>query len=372
MSKIQNIDKKHMNKVRIAKFILRQGETTKQEIANLLGISMPTVLQNVKELMDAKLVIETGEYQSTGGRKAKALAINGQIKYAVGLDITKHHISYVLIDLTGKIVKKERIRKSFENSLGYYENLGREMQAFIDASGEDREKILGVGLSIPGIIEGERKNLVHSHTLQVQNVNLDMMGSFIPYETCFENDANSAAFAEINGEIKNVIFLSLSNTVGGSIYMNQEIYQGDNYKSAEFGHMVIERNGKECYCGKKGCVDAYCSARVLSSLTEDDLELFFKTLKEKDPVCMEAWDAYLENLAIAITNLRMAFDNDIILGGYVGAYLKPYTIELSEKLRKYNLFENDTSYVRNCRYQLEASAVGAAMKFVDGFFEKIE
>ena len=372
MDKIQNTDKKRMNKVRVARFILRQGETTKQEIAGSLGISMPTVLQNVKELVDSKLVIETGEYQSTGGRKPKALAINGQLKYAVGLDITKNHISYVLIDLTGRIVKKERNRKNFENTLAYYEEMNDKMQEFIDSCKVKQSKILGVGLSIPGIIDLEHKNLIDSHILQIHNLDLEIVSSFIPYETYFENDANSAAFAEISGETKNVIFLSLSNTVGGSIYMNQEIYKGDNYKSAEFGHMIIETNGKECYCGKKGCIDAYCSAKVLSALTDDDLELFFAKLKEKDAVCTDAWDEYLEYLAITITNLRMAFDCDIILGGYVGAYLKPYAIELSDKMKKYNLFEKQTSYVQNCRYQLEASAVGAAMKFVDVFFEKIE
>ena len=60
------------NKNRIAKYILKKGETSKSEIAAELGLSMPTVLQNVKEHAEAGLVVETGKYESTGGRKESA------------------------------------------------------------------------------------------------------------------------------------------------------------------------------------------------------------------------------------------------------------------------------------------------------------
>ena len=66
----------NFNQRKIAKFILKKGETSKQEIASELGLSMPTVLQNVKELVQNGLVIETGKYESTGGRKAAVPADN--------------------------------------------------------------------------------------------------------------------------------------------------------------------------------------------------------------------------------------------------------------------------------------------------------
>ena len=57
--------------------------------------------------------------------------------------------------------------------------------------------------------------------------------------------------------------------------MNNEIYYGDRMHSGEFGHMTLEINGRQCYCGKKGCVDAYCNAQNLSNLTDGDLGRFF-------------------------------------------------------------------------------------------------
>ena len=72
-----------------------------------------------------------------------------------------------------------------------------------------------------------------------------------------------------------------------------------------------------------------------------------------------------------VTNLRMVFDCDIILGGYVGGYLKKYIRELNKKAVKYDPFDNDTTYLRTCRYEREASAVGIAMRFNERYFDTL-
>lgn len=364
-------EKKQLNKARIAKFILQSKETSKPEIANSLGISMPTVLQNIKELMMDGVITEVGEYESTGGRKAKVLSVVADRKYAVGVDVTGNHLSYVLIDLKGSIVHKKRIRIKYENTMEYYEKLNQHLEALITDAGVDESKILGVGISLPGIVDQKNQILLRSHILQVSNVNLRSISRMISYETVFENDANSAAMAELNHTNADAVYLSLSNSVGGSIYMNNQIYRGDNFRSAEFGHMIIETDGAACYCGKKGCVDAYCSALALSRHTDDDLETFFSRLDQGEDSIAEVWNQYLEYLAVTITNLRMCFNCDIILGGYVGGYMQNRMGDLSRHVLPHNKFENDTLYVKGCKYTKEASAVGIAMNFVEKYFESM-
>ncbi|MFV0528459.1 MAG: ROK family protein [Lachnospiraceae bacterium] len=364
-------DKKTSNKVRIAKFILHKKETSKQEITATLGISMPTVLQNIKELTQEGLVAEVGEYESTGGRKAKALSIVADVRYAIGIDITANHISYVLIDLKGNLCTHQRIRRAFVNSLDYYEELTTTLHAFIEETGIDREKLLGVGVALPGIIDKSLDMLVRSHILQLSNVSLKSIRQMIPYEVAFENDANSAALAELAGLRQNAVYLSLSNTVGGAIYMHDAIYPGDHFKSGEFGHVMIESKGRRCYCGKRGCADAYCAAGVLSTHTQGSLEEFFERLKARDEKLMKVWDEYLEYLAIVVTNTRMTFDCPIILGGYVGGHMDGYMPDLYRKVLNYNRFESDTEYLWQCRYQREASAVGIAMGFVESYFDHL-
>lgn len=387
------MEKKRQNKARIASCILQKKQISKPELAAQLGLSMPTVLQNVKELIEAGVVEEVGEYESTGGRKAKALSVVENVRYAAGIDITANHVSYVIVNLKGDVVESRRTRRRYENTSEYYEGIAADFDRFLEespsggyaeglASGQpdirkqlpvSRDKLLGAGISLPGIIDRENGRLIRSHILQVSDINLEVLSRLIPYPVHYENDANSAAIAELKGTEKNAVYLSLSNTVGGSIYLDNSIYGGDHFRSAEFGHMVIHPGGKLCYCGKKGCADAYCSAGVLSSFAGEEAGLadFFRLLEQKDKEALLIWDSYLEDLAIVITNLRMAFDCDIVLGGYVGGYLKPYLSELGRKVIPYNKFDNDALYIRCCRYDREASAVGIAMTFLDEYFHAL-
>ena len=368
---IKNFDKRKATKTKIVQFILQSHKASKTEIAFALNLSMPTVLQNVKELMDEKIVIETGVYQSTGGRKAKALSISPGFRYAVGIDITKNHLSFIIIDLKGHISYKNRMRTEFQNNPDYYDMVKQKLESIIEKTEMEKEKILGIGISFPGIIDKESATLVKSHVLGIDYVSLRNISQIFDYPVYFENDANAAAIAEMNYVNGNAVYLSLSNSVGGAVYMNHAIYQGDYFKSAEFGHMIIKAGGRTCYCGKRGCADSYCSAKVLTSCTGGDLGVFFQKLKEKDGNALKIWDEYLEYLAILVTNLRMAYDCDVILGGYVGSYMNDYLMELTRKTIKYNGFEDDTTYIKACARKEEAAAFGSAMYFVNNFIKTL-
>ncbi len=358
------------NKGRAAKFILKNGGASKPEIASNLELSMPTVLQIVKSLLDDGIISESGKQKSNGGRKAASLIVDENFRYAVGIDVTSNHLSYVLTNLRGDIAARKRVKLAFENSRSYYDKAGEILSDFLTENATDKKKITGVGISLPGIIDRQNEILLRSHILKQNNVSLKGFAQAIPFETAFENDANSALFAEMSYIERNTVYLSLSNSVGGSICIDDGIYGGNGFKSAEFGHMIIVPNGRKCYCGKLGCADAYCSANVLLEYT-DTLEDFFTRLENGEPTIEQAWNKYLDYLSILISNLRMAFDCDIMLGGYVGGFLGKYMEELAERVSAYDMFENGAQYLRSCKYQKEASAVGAAMYFNQRFFDTL-
>ncbi|MCI9487542.1 MAG: ROK family transcriptional regulator [Lachnospiraceae bacterium] len=366
-----NAETKRLNKIKIAKYIYQHGEASKQEIASELNLSMPTVLQRVKELLQEGVIREAGEYESTGGRKAKALSIVAEVRYAAGLDITGNHVSFVLLDAGGKVCGKKRVRCAFEDNERYYQNLGEMLDLFLEKCQVDRGRLLGVGISIPGIVDEEQRRMPQSHVLKVENYGLDKISRHIPWRTWFRNDANSAAYAELRGSSRDTVYLSLSNTVGGAIYMNGRIYKGTHFRGAEFGHMILVPGGKRCYCGREGCMDTYCAAGVLARWAGDDLDAFFKGLLEENPVYQTVWREYLNFLAIAITNLRMAFDCDVVLGGYVGGYMDRHLGALEDKLSEYRIFDSNENYVRTGRYKHEAAAIGAGIRFIEEYFDGI-
>ena len=364
------IEKKNVTKSKIVNYIINHKATSKVELSKDLNISMPTVLSNVKELLAGGIVIETGEYESTGGRKAKKISINPAYRYAVGIRITAKHIGFVLVNMKYEIEKYERIRLEFSTNTSYYSKIREELEAFLKDV-ENRERILGIGISIPGIVNLENRMLVKSHALQLENYSLNFLEQVFSLPVYFENDANAAMRAEDLNRYKNALYLSLNNTLGGAFCIDGKLILGENQKAGEFGHIILVPGGKQCYCGKRGCADVYCAARALTADTRQTLEQFMQQLEERKESAQQVWQEYLEYLAVLISNLRMAYDMDIILGGEVGGYLSDYMIPLEEKVMKYNGFDHDARYLKICSYKREASAVGVAKYFLQEFIKDI-
>lgn len=368
-----NMEIKKRNRNRIFRYICKHGTVSNPDIAYDMKMSLPTVTQITKELIEKGFVEETGELQSTGGRRAKALSAAINVKQAVGLDITKNHISFVLTNLTGEILNHVRIFLPYNHEEAYYRRVNDELESFLEESNVDRKRILGIGISFPGIIDLDRQLITYSHILGVKMISFDSVSSFFNYPCCFLNDANAGAYAEgiCSDERERFFYLSLSNTVGGAIFDNNRLVQGDHFRCGEVGHMTVIPDGKICYCGKKGCLDAYCSAAILSAAAGGKLEKFFELLEKKDQRAAEIWDVYIGYLAVALNNIRMLLDCDIILGGYVGSYAEPYLQEIWNKVSERNTFTEERQFVKSCRYKVGAAALGAALEVIENFVRQI-
>ncbi|HEY5586737.1 MAG TPA: ROK family transcriptional regulator [Ruminiclostridium sp.] len=371
--RVNSIEVKKINRNTIYNFLYKHDPISIQEIAYTLHMSLPTVIQNIKELQERDLVIETGFFESTGGRKAKAIAYNSIAKYVVGLDITRNHFDIVLIDLSGKAIKNERRKYPFINSREYFKGVGDLVRNFIDDCKIEDNNILGVGISLPAILSDDSQTVSYAEVIDFKGGSIKAFAEFIPYPCTLSNDSNAAGFSEIWGDetAENIAYLSLNNSVGGSIIIGSTIYNGQNHRGAEFGHMTIVPQGRMCYCGQKGCVDAYCSAKILSESTNGNIAEFFRLLKLNAEPQKSIWDEYVSYLVIVINNLRMLFDCNVILGGYAGPYMEEYIEQLRELVSKYNTFEMDGDYLHVCKYKLETSAIGAALFHVDQFIKNV-
>ena len=143
-----NIEVKKNNRNRIFRYICKNGIVSNPDISYKLKMSLPTVTQITKELIERGLVEETGEMESTGGRRAKALAVSDNAGKAVGLDITKNHISLVLTQLTGRILRYERIFLPFASEDCYYQEVNQKLEDFLKECGCERSSQACFGLFI--------------------------------------------------------------------------------------------------------------------------------------------------------------------------------------------------------------------------------
>jgi predicted NBD/HSP70 family sugar kinase len=358
---------------RIYQLVYQKGYISKPEIASHLGISLPTAIQNVKNLQREGLLKEGDVMDSTGGRKAVSVICEKNAKFAVGTDITRDHVSIVLINLATEIIESVRFEAPYENTPAYYREIIRRINGLTAVAGVNPENILGAGFSVPGVLARDGQMIIYSHVLEVSALTCSTISRGLTYPSVLCNDANAAGFAELwkHKYRTDAVFLSLSDTVGGAILLHNELYLGENQRGGEFGHMTLVQDGLPCYCGRRGCMDAYCSALVLSRNTGGNLELFFRKLAEGEKDIATVWKQYLSYLTMAVNNLLVSFDCSLILGGYLGEYLEGYIGDLRTSVAGVTTFLGNEDYISACSYKKEAAAVGAALLFVRPFIKQL-
>lgn len=357
----------------IYRYIYRFPNCTRFSIINALKISRPTVLHNLQLLQQYNLIYKSSYQKSTGGRKAETFRCMPDARFSIGIDITQNHLSLVLINLDLNIIDSLRVRCPFEDTEEYYDHLLEEFVAFLKKQAIDRQRILGIGVSLPAHIARDQKSISYTTILSISGSIHEKLQSRLPYPLLLFNDANSAGLAEswFSNSTDPIVYLFLSNSVGGSLMQSGIIYNGDNWRACEFGHMCIIPHGRKCYCGNYGCLDAYCSAKVLTNFTDGSLKDFFQQMKSGNIGFRQVFDEYLDHLAIAVNNLRVCYDANIILGGTIGPYMAEYLEEFRQKTAALNSFGDDGNYVQACHYQTEAAAVGAAIYYINEFIKSL-
>lgn len=357
----------------IYRFIFKEKQCSRQQISEQLNISLPTITLGLNQLKEMNLIHISGSYKSSGGRKANMYECISSARYSIGIDITRNHLAIAIIDLNLNIIGKIRKRYPFIDSSDYYKDMSMDLENLINTHDIDREKILGVGISLPVIIEADNKTISYATVINLSPTVYQHIGNYIKYPYLLFNDASSAGLAENWSHQYDhpSVYLSLSGSVGGAFLVADRVFDGDNNRASEFGHTCIVPHGRKCYCGCYGCVDAYCSAKVLTDFTNGNLENFFEELRNGNKGFTRLFDEYLDYLAITVNNLRMCYDCDIIVGGTVGAHMTDYIDILREKAAALNPFDRNTDYIKCCHYKTAASAVGAAIYFIDDFVNSL-
>ena len=367
---------KIQNRKHIYQYIRKHRQVSKQDVVVALQLSLPTVTQNLEYLRDVGLIDTSEKIRNTGGRNATAYTYVPGVRMAIGVYLSANHISSVAVDLSGEVVY--RVRKSVVFDLeddAYLRQLGAIVEETKQKAGIEEEHLLGVGIAVPGLISGDGESVTYGVTLGFTGKTKAQITRYIPYKTRLVHDSYAAGYMEtwIDHQVKNAFYISLSNSIGGSVIIDNAIYEGDTGKGGEIGHMtVVPKDGEQCYCGKYGCFDTVCRACNLDRYTGGNLEQFFKALQMGDKEAKCLWEKYLDDLSLAVYNIRILFDGVVILGGYVGAYIGDYMEELNRRVDERNPFgDKAENYLRACRYKIEAAAAGAAIFYVDDFLQHV-
>ncbi len=364
-------DIKQNNQNKIYFYLRKKGSATKQTIAYDLQLSLPTVSRNLELLVREGLLRSDAKVESKSeGRKPIAYSYIADAKIAIGLDITRNHIKCAIIDLNGEMIYYTMVDRPFRREDAYMRMLGTMVEEGINQANVDRNRILGVGIAIPGLVSPDGRHVVHGRVIDNEGMDCATFAKYIPYPAKLIHDSSAAGFAEnwVSPEIQNAYYIGLFNSVGSTVILNRALYMANPLYSSEVGHLTLVPDGKPCYCGQKGCVEEYCKAEVLSGHTNNDLDAFFQQLHQGEERLISIWDRYLDDLSCVISNVRMLFGCAIIIGGYIGPYIRDYLDVLRKKVDERNaFFEESSSYLLPCKTGIESVAIGSALFYIDEY-----
>lgn len=372
---LSNAEIKKVNRNNILRYLLKSDIVSKNGIAYSLELTAPTVTSALKDLQDLGLIKEEGAMDSNGGRKSMGYSCNKDAKFAVGINISKDYVDLAIVNLVLEAVYTRHEKIQIRGNETSYKWLKEYISDAIEKARISRKKILGIGYALPAIIDesGTRIYGLHEEMDLPRNF-YEIVREWFPYPAVLLREAVCAGSAvasdlDIEGE---AVYLNLSPSVGGTVIKKGEgINLGINCRKGEFGHLTLVPDGRQCFCGRKGCLNVYCSTDNLTVLTGGDLSLFFERLKEGKPEYTAVWDEYLKYLSLSIHNLMTCFDEKMILGGDLARYLRPYTEEIQRRVAAYDSYLKDISYLDIGALAFDASSIGAAAHFIEKFIAAV-
>jgi glucokinase-like ROK family protein len=336
---------------------LRQNkQISRAGLADVTGLNKATITRLVRELIDYGFVKEVGLLSTLStGRPSILLELNPQAGFIIAARLDIDYNAVILTDFSGNIIWRNELAHTPEDGQTFIlDNLLRLILEAVDQATYESKPILGLGLSVPGLVDIDNGTLLFAPNLGWRNFSFkDWLGNHFNLPIYINNEANLAALGEsFLGAARDsnyVLYINITSGVGAGIVYNKEILSGVAGIAGEVGHMTIDPHGPKCNCGNLGCWEAFVSAPAIlrrmrkrikagesSVVTEETLKYFSKHTISKlvdsaglgDTLSRDILKETGEYIGLGLANLINVLNPErVVLGGYLSP---AYPIMLEE------------------------------------------
>jgi predicted NBD/HSP70 family sugar kinase len=312
--------------------IRRRPGISRADIARSTGLARTSVTFVVDRLLRNRLVEE--EKVGNGaraGRPPTALQLRGESRMAIGVEVARPKSRVILVDLKGEILRKRTVAWQPDHEL-FLRRLGMSIQSL---AGPFQRRILGIGISLPGTIDKSNGRVLGAEALGWVGVEVGrLLSARIEFPLFFDNDANLSALAEqwyapSDSELlRYFVYVRMQGGLGTGVVVDGRIMHGVASASAEFGHIMLDPDGRPCSCGNRGCWEQYASDAALvrawresggetggpGRILEDSLSIV-RLAREGDATALGALRTTALPLALGFVNLIAALNPQAIIMG---------------------------------------------------------
>ncbi|MFF4245859.1 ROK family protein [Streptomyces sp. NPDC001822] len=315
------------NLERVVRAVRMAGSLTQAEIARSTGLSAATVSNIVRELKDGGTVEVTPT--SAGGRRARSVSLSGDAGIVIGVDFGHTHLRVAIGNLAHQVLAEESepldVDASSAQGFGRAEQL---VNRLVETTGISPEKVIGVGLGVPGPIDVESGTLGSTSILPGWtgiNPSQELAGR-LGVPVYVDNDANLGALGELvwgSGRgVRDLAYIKVASGVGAGLVIDGHIYRGPGGTAGEIGHITLDESGPVCRCGNRGCLETFTAARYVLPLLMPShgpdltMDRVVQLAREGDPGCRRVIGDVGRHIGSGVANLcNLLNPSRVVLGG---------------------------------------------------------
>ncbi|MET9320606.1 ROK family transcriptional regulator [Streptomyces sp. NPDC003038] len=315
------------NLERVVRAVRLAGSLTQAEIARTTGLSAATVSNIVRELKDGGTVEVTDT--SAGGRRARSVSLSGDAGIVIGVDFGHTHLRVAVGNLAHQVLAEESepldVDASWMDGFNRAEALVGQLIATV---GVGLEKVIGVGLGVPGPIDVESGTLGSTAILPGwSGINpRQELSQRLGVPVYVDNDANLGALGELvwgSGRgVKDLAYIKVASGVGSGLVINGQIYRGPGGTAGEIGHITLDESGPVCRCGNRGCLETFAAARYVLPLLQGThgpgltMERVVELARGGDPGCRRVITDVGRHIGSGVASLcNLLNPSRVVLGG---------------------------------------------------------
>ncbi|MGI6626723.1 MAG: ROK family protein [Limnochordia bacterium] len=261
---------KSINRALILQSFHRHGTISRTDLSADTGLTSGTISNITSDLLAEGLIKTSGTVDSTGGRPQILLEINAGARLAIGTNIGSTNVISVLTRLDGTVIR----RKDYTMDPAWplekqVDQIIRSIEKVIPPEKNKRQRIIGVGLGVPGLIQSRAGLSVFSPNLKWRNVPIQsILEKRLGLSVTIDNSVRVGALGEqwwgAGAQVSDLVALYVGTGVGAGLILDGRLYKGYNEASGEIGHVVVAPDGQLCSCGQRGCLEAMASGPAIA------------------------------------------------------------------------------------------------------------
>ena len=334
---VTHADMRGINRSAVLEIIRRESPISRTAIAERLGVSLPTVMRIVDELVDEGFVRSQGTTEWSGGRRRPLLEFNAEAQVVIGVDLGGTKIFGAVADLGGNIIDEVDIQRHGTSGEESFARLAELIDTLLASPKLAGRRVRGIGVGAPGITRHEEGIVTWAYTLNWCNYPLKArLADRYHLPIIVDNDVNLAALGELwfgaGQNIQSMVLIAIGTGIGAGIIIDGALHRGSQEASGEIGSMIPGREFLGQPYDEFGALERIASGTGIAERAQQLLESqqgrsapgpllaedVFEAARHGQPWAQQTINETVDYLAVAIANVSVLLNPElIVLGGGV-------------------------------------------------------